>query len=815
MISALAMIGAALVCLILSAAVGAGIAALAGWRDAGPVCAPVGFAALVAVSALVIRLPGRALTLIVVLVALAIAGFLIARARGFGAAAAPRERAVAFAAVAILLALGSLPFLIEGHLGILGEGVYTNDHAAQLYWTDWLQNGFGPEPSAVSFGYPTGPQSLTAGIAELLGANLIDAFNGVMLAIGALTALGALSALRPLRPAPRLLAAVLVGMPYLGASYLAQSAFKETVMAMIVVCLAVVLTALGRGAPKRAVAAVLIVLAAGAVFAYSVPGLAWFLTAIPLWLVAEALFGRRVEVDWRRAGNAVRSRGGLIAAAVAFVVIAAVAIFAGPQIASFAERIGSVQESRGRLASPIWPGEALGVWFEGDFRIVRGEVPLAYPATLLGLVVAALGAWFAFRRRDLGMLAALLGCALIYVGAYLFASIYVAAKALAILAPLVMLAAMLALFGRAELRGRLRIGRGVLAGVFCLAAVASTLLALRAAPVGFNDRGADLEALAERIPGEQVVFLGVDRFGSYRLRATLAASPGGYFEPEVSARAQKLWQQGDPLDFDTVEPARLDRFSYAITTDAAYASTPPPNWERVDEQGDWVLWRRSGRSPAQETLAEGGASGRLLDCAPGDDGAAAADAIAAEAGSVLESEPRPVSEAARRIAAGGERRRAITLPQPLVAYRSGWGRKSPFEAPGNASRTIELEPGEWDLSLQYASQTALLIDVEGARTSLPASLSGMYLTEKGGGSFWDVGRITVEGEGPQDVRISVASDSPSGLAGLVGARRLTWLGDVAATPASEPRELALERACGTYVDHFDPRPADAEESPQP
>ncbi|UJA21001.1 hypothetical protein HJD18_12800 [Thermoleophilia bacterium SCSIO 60948] len=838
MISVLAMFGVALACLVVSAALGAGICALLGWRDAGPICAPIGFAALIAFSALAIRLPGRAVTLLVLIAILALAGLLIARARGFGVGRVRGEIGVAITAVVLLLLIGAAPFAIDGHLGVLGEGVYTNDHAAQLYWTDWLQNGFGPEPSAVSFGYPTGPQSLTAALAELFGANLIDAFNGVMLAIGALTALGALSALRPLHPAPRLLAAVLVGLPYLAASYLAQSAFKETAMAMIVVCLAIVLTALGRGAPRLAVAGVIVVLAAGAVFAYSVPGLAWFVVAIPIWLVAEALFGERVSVDWRRVGGAVRSRTGLLVGAGALIVVALVVVLAGPQIASFAERIGAVQESRGRLASPVWPGEALGVWFEGDFRIVRGEVPLAYPATLLGLVVAALGAWFAFRRRDLGLLAVLAGCAAIYLGSYLFASIYVAAKALAILAPVVMLAGLLALFGPSGSMGRgPRVGRLALAAVFCVAALYSTFLALREAPVGFNERGEDLEAIAAEIEGEPVVFLGVDRFGSYRLRGTLAESPGGYFEPEVPAREQKLWQQGDPVDFDTVSPARIDRFRYAITPNGAYASTPPDNWDQIGEQGDWLLWERNGPTEPQEVLNEGGAAGRELICPPNQNGEEEADEIAAEAGSELTVEVDQPPPGLRETEGGEEAdalieklfegsRGATTLPLPVLANRGGWARNSPFAAPGETARSIELYPGEWDISLQYASQVPITVKVGDEVTELPPSLGGMYLTEKGGGSFWDVGRIEVDsptgddiraiakGEDDVDlgeqVRIEVTSAEPEGLAGAVGARRLTWLGAVAATQvdSTEGGERPLSLSCGAYIDHFDPPTAE-------
>ncbi len=134
-----------------------------------------------------------------------------------------------------------IPFLIADRTGVLGEGIYTNDHAAQLYWADWLQRGFGPEPSAVKFGYPTGPQSVAVLAAQATGASLVSAFNGLLLAIPALTALTALGGLRRLAAPSRLATAIIVGIPYLGASFLAQSAFKETAMALFVLAFALLM----------------------------------------------------------------------------------------------------------------------------------------------------------------------------------------------------------------------------------------------------------------------------------------------------------------------------------------------------------------------------------------------------------------------------------------------------------------------------------------------------------------------------------------------------------------------------------------------
>ena len=51
------------------------------------------------------------------------------------------------------------------------------------------------------------------------------------------------------------------------------------------------------------------------------------------------------------------------------------------------------------------------------------------------------------------------------------------------------------------------------------------------------------------------------------------------------------------MDLDTLAPRRLDEFDYAITTRAAYQSTPPPNFETVVRTPSYVLWRRSGPTP--------------------------------------------------------------------------------------------------------------------------------------------------------------------------------------------------------------------------
>ena len=760
----------------------------------------VGFAALTVAAALLIRLPGRGATAAVVLV-LALAAGLVATRRSLVPRGARAEHPVAGAhaggliVIAVVGIAAWLPFLIGGHTGVLGEGIYTNDHAAQLYWTDWLQNGFGPEPSAVAFGYPVGPQSLVAVIAEATGTSLLNAFNGLLVAIPVLTALAALAALENLRPLPRVATAALSGLPFLAASFLAQSAFKETAMALLVLAFAVTLALAteggglpgsepGAGQPGlggRAAAGAAALIALAGVLTYSAPALAWFGLTLVAWLGFVVAAGDRA-LDWGAISDAIsRRRVPLAIAAVLLIVV--LALTAG-RISDFADRIGDVQASTGRLSSPVWPGEALAIWPEGDFRVVRGDVDGSLLASALGALVVAAGAFELFRRRAFALLAALGACAAVYIGARAFASIYVEAKALAVMAPLVVVIALGGLLGAGGRRRALLAALGVVAA---LAAGTSTFLALREAPVGFDDRGAELEELAGRAGGEAVAFLGVDRFGAYWLRGTLVESPGGYVPPEVRARPEKVWQQGDPMDLDTLPAKRLDDFDYAVTTTAAYQSSPAPNWHEASRTDSYVLWKREGPTPRLQVLSEDGDPGAALQC-PDDTPEAAA------------SEPL-----------------AAVLPEPVVAPPEAWSTPSPFDAPGTATTSLRLRPGTWQLSMQYHSQVDLNVEAGDLQAELPASLVGMYLTHQGQGAFWPVGEITVPaGDGDVDVRVTAAE--PTGLERATGATRRAWLGELAATrlnpiDGDQPAAVATARACGDYVDHLGGRAALATLSP--
>ena len=763
--------------LICAASLVAGRAVLValGRREWTWLSAPVGLAALVVVAQPLIRLPGRGTTAAVIIAVLLLAALALAGRRP------PGERAGTLLAEAvppalIVLVAVSLPFVLNGRVGVLGEGVYSNDHGAQLFWAEWLATGFGPEPRGIEFGYPLGPQSLAAALATGTGATLEAAFNGLLLAIPVLTALGALAVLRDMPPVRRAIAASLVGLPYLAASFLAQSAFKETAMALFVVGFAVALSDLRPGGAgresRRAAAATLValgLLALGSVLTFSLAGLVWPLAAAAIWLGVEMVTGR-IQISPRRAAAALRPLWPALAAGV--IVLAAVVAAQAGTLSSFVDRFGDIQSTTGRLFSSVSPREALGVWPEGDFRTDASGDVTAVAATLLGLAAAAYAAWWWAGRRDVAVPATLAAALVVYAGARVLGGIHVEAKALAVMAPVLTLFVVRALLAPSERRGLAGAAVAAVAAAFVLAAGASTQLALRAAPVGTEVRAGELERLRGEIDGKPVLVLVADRFAPYRLRGTLAGSPGGYVPSrEVAARPGKRWDQGRALDWDSVTHRVLNGYRYVITANAAYGSTPPPRFEPVRSTPSYTLWRRERQVEAEGVIEPPDAPGAVLDCA------------------------RP---AGRRLSR--QVGRATVLPEPVVRPQGRWQPESTFSTGGSAEQSVHLPEGRWELSLQYHSPVAIRLQGPGVDERLPASLDGMYGFAPGEGQFGPAGSIAVEGR--TTARLTITQEELPWPARVLGVERRTWLGTLALTRPGRAREIPLADACGRYVDRY-------------
>jgi hypothetical protein len=134
--------------------------------------------------------------------------------------------------VALLaLAATALPFVAEGHFGILGTS-FNPDMSQHLLAADRLAHGQGSQ--LLHQGYPLGPHAIVVALSKGLGTGLVQGFTGLTIATAVLASLTALTAFRDQPALLRIPAALVISLTYLVASYFAQGAFKETMQALFV-----------------------------------------------------------------------------------------------------------------------------------------------------------------------------------------------------------------------------------------------------------------------------------------------------------------------------------------------------------------------------------------------------------------------------------------------------------------------------------------------------------------------------------------------------------------------------------------------------
>jgi hypothetical protein len=493
---------AALAVCVASLAIGQAVISLCGRRRWSWTAAPVGLAILCAVCWATVRLPGHgSISAIVVLLMLA-ASLAYLQGRDIW-----REPLTQGWPVLVLAALGaSLPFIVEGHFGILGTS-FNPDMSQHLLAADQLAQGHSGQ--LIRQGYPLGPHSIVVALNKGLDIGLVKGFSGLTVAVAVLAPLSALAAFRDLRALPRTAAALLVGLAYVFASYFAQGAFKEVMLAFFLLGFVLFLRESVRepqGSPLRFAPAALI--AVGAVYTYSFPGLLWLIGTAVVWAIVE--FG----LGWVGDRERVRPTAGALVRPVGIAVLVLVVLVA-PEIGRMIdfhkfETFDPNGPGLGNLFGQISPFEAFGIWPSGDFRLAPGDGAVPAFAYYLGAAFATAlllyGIWRCWRGRETVVLSGLLVAAVAYLAARVGGTAYTAAKAIEIAAPLCALTILLPLTQRAQLflmdargpkgtadageaGGAERGGRGgMLAGaawiVFVLAAGLCSALALANAPVG-------------------------------------------------------------------------------------------------------------------------------------------------------------------------------------------------------------------------------------------------------------------------------------------------------------------------------------------
>lgn len=447
---------AVLVVCLASLAIGQVAIALCGVRRWSWLAPAVGLALLCAVCWATVRLPGHGAVSAVVAFLLVVvsAAFLWNRLQG------GREALYLGAPVALLaLAATALPFITEGHFGILGTS-FNPDMSQHLLAADRLAHGEGSQ--LLHQGYPLGPHAIAVALSKGLGVSIVQGFTGLTVAVGILASLTALTAFRDQPPFLRIPAALVVGLTYMVASYFAQGSFKETMQALFFLAFVLSLreatvNPAWRELPLRFVPAA--VLAVGSVYTYSFPGLIWLIGALVIWLLLQRAFPVRP----------------ILLALGVFAVLVAPEVGRMIDFHSF-ETFDPNGPGLGNLFGQISPFEALGIWPSGDFRLSPGDGAVPALGYFLGAAYASIlllyGLVLCWRRRETALIAGLAAAALAYAAARIGGTPYTAAKAIEIGAPLAALVIVLPLLRRP------------VAWLYLAAAAGCSLLVLANAPVG-------------------------------------------------------------------------------------------------------------------------------------------------------------------------------------------------------------------------------------------------------------------------------------------------------------------------------------------
>ena len=770
--------------LLASLLVGRALLLALGRREASFLEGAVGLATLILVCTVAIKLPGNEATSIVCCTILVVASivFLIVRPESvFGSAVG-----IAAPVALVCLLLASFPFIASGHIGIPGVGL-NNDMAMHLVDVDYLVDPSRPTPQSVINGYPLGPHSLVGTVVSVLGTQPLWGWLGLLVAAPALTGITALGGLRELPGGRRLLGAVLVSLAFLTASVLGIAGFKELIAGMFLIAFALGLREIKRQSEGRvAIVIGLALIAAAMIPVYSLPGVAWLVVTAGLWALAELL-----QIRAEKGSQGVRDvvRGSLRIVIPALILLVLAALTQLPKIIDFIQSgsIGNVAGTDSKLRYVVSPLETLGIWPSGNWLLGTHDVAHFWIFGAIGLVGLVIGLVWWIGRIDYAVPAAVISGILIWLATKYIETggLYILAKAVVVPASVVMLlviAALLAPGGGWPKR--------IFAVVFIALAGYSTFLALRDTVIAPHDRLEQLAEFQDTVAGQRVLALTGDRFSDYGLRTAEVSSPA--FNAEIRVDSVGSKSQRLPIDFDTVPTSVLNDFPYAVTTSAIYQSQAPPGWRLVDSTESYRLWKRTGKTPPIQQLAEEARPGRIFRCKK-----PKFRNYVTQGGEALTWQPRTVIAKRLYWKAGGA---SGALGEGGVAA----AKRAPIDnnlAPGQtASQRISLPAGRWELSLQYVSPvTGVTVRAPGLDAHLPAGVDAAIPYRPDQGPYWPVGTITSKG-GP--VTVTVTADDVNWFQSLIGVDAPAVIGNLTAVNPDGFKVLPTAAACGLFVDHL-------------
>lgn len=566
--------------------------------------APLGFCVVVVVGGFSTAVPGLAPLTTPLVVALALAGFLLARPWRGG-----RPSPWLAAGLIGVFIVYAAPIVLSGGATLAGY-VRLDDTATWLALTDRLMeagrdiDGLAPSTYEATLffnladGYPIGvfiPLGVGRALIGMDAAWLVQPYMA-LLAVLLAAALWDLAGRLLRSDAARAVVVFAAAQPALLYGYYLWGGIKEAAAAALIALAASLAFRAARGEPGPRPLIALALAIAALIGCLSLAGAVWL---GPLLAGALALAIRTGTL-----------RDALARAAVLTILVAALAtpVLLGDSLLPPTSSPLDDPQARGNLIGPLSALQALGIWPAGDFRLQPDAAGITFALCGLAGAAAITGTLIAAARRRWDLLGYLVGVPVAAIAIALVGSPWVDGKVLATVSPTLLFGSFIAcLWAWSERRLALGACAAVVLG---LGLAWSNALAFNEVNLAPRDQLTELEEIGGMLEGGGPVLMteyqpyGARHFlreaeaeGASELRRRLVPLADG------STLAKGLWADTDDFRDDVFEP-----YEALVLRRSPEQSRPPGQYE-LDWAGDYYeVWTRTGEAAVERLPLGGGRS---------------------------------------------------------------------------------------------------------------------------------------------------------------------------------------------------------------
>jgi hypothetical protein len=572
----------------------------------------VGAAALIVVSQLSTYAAPVAPATPYLLVAVAVAGFVLGWHRVQALARTWRVSLWPLIVAPLAYALALAPVLLAGR-PTFSSYMALADSAVHMLGADFLirhgqnyshldlRNSYGAFMNAYyNSSYPSGADTLFGGSALLPRLPLIWAFQpftAFMLA----TASGAAWVLVRrvgLERAWAALGALTITLPALVYAYELIGSVKEIVALPLILSMGALVVTHRRWLWVGARGAIpFALLVAAGVAALGVAFGAWALAATVVLAgvaVAELASGTR----------SARGLAGLIAAGALVLLVGAFPTWIDLSGSLHVAQAIASTANPGNLHSPLHPTQLFGVWLGGSYKLLPTGVALTLTSILVALALAAAvvgvgnvvrSGWYALA----GWFALMI---VLWLLLSTYATTWADAKTLMLTSPVVML---MAWAGIAALRASpLRIAAPLVAFVLLGGVLASDALQYHSSNLAPTARYEELASINTRFAGTgPTLFTDFDEYALYELRDMDVGGPDFAYPPPALAGAAGGY--GRPVVLDRIAPAALAAYPLIVMRRDPTAARPPAAYRLLWQGAYYQVWGRIPGAPSRGAVPTG------------------------------------------------------------------------------------------------------------------------------------------------------------------------------------------------------------------